>query len=257
MTIEYKKEGKIAYFTINRPEAMNAMNVQQLKELSQFLLDFRADDSVWVGILAGAGEKAFCAGADIREMLPYIQDRAVSREHDLPPTFFRELQIWKPLIAAVNGVALGGGLELVLACDLRIAAENARFGVPEVRLGVIPGWGGTQRLPRMIPYCKAAEVVLMGKPLDAQEALRIGLINKVVPQAQLMATAKEWANSVIECGPLAVRAAKEAMIRGQGMSLSDGLRLEQMLFTAMCQTQDFAEGRNAFLEKRKANFQAK
>ncbi len=187
MTIEYKKEGKIAYFTINRPEAMNAMNVQQLKELSQFLADFRADDSVWVGILTAVGEKAFCAGADIKEMLPFIQERVVSRDYDLPPTAFREMQVWKPMIAAVNGMALGGGLELVLTCDIRIAAENARFGVPEVRLGVIPGWGGTQRLPRMIPWCKAAELVLMA--LDRLDPPGLAAVLDIDPETSVPASA--------------------------------------------------------------------
>ncbi len=257
MTIEYKKEGKIGYFTINRPEAMNAFNLEQLKELSRFLADFRADDSVWVGIISAVGEKAFCAGADIKEMLPFMRERLATREWDIPPTFFREMQIWKPLIAAVNGLALGGGLEVVLACDIRIASENARFGLPEVKLGLMPGWGGTQRVTRMIPWCKAAELLLTGKAMDAQEAYRIGLVNKVVPQAQLMATAKEWANTILECGPLAVRAAKEAMTRGMNVSLQEGLRLEAILEFAMNETQDFAEGRNAFIEKRKAVFKAK
>ena len=167
------------------------------------------------------------------------------------------LEIWKPLIAAINGFALGGGLEIVLSCDIRIAAETATFGTPEITIGIIPGWGGTQRLPRMIPWCKAAEILLMGKPIDAQEAYRIGLVNKVVPQDKVMSTAKEWAEVICQAGPLGVRAAKEAMIRGSGMTLEDGLRLEYSLFDYLLGTEDFTEGTTAFVEKRKPDYKAK
>jgi enoyl-CoA hydratase/carnithine racemase len=165
--------------------------------------------------------------------------------------------MWKPLIAAVNGLALGGGLEIVLACDIRIASEKARFGTPEVTLGLIPGWGGTQRLPRMLPWCKAAELLLMGRPIDAQEACRIGLVNKVVPPEQVMPTAKEWAEVICQAGPLAVRAAKEAMIKGSGMPFEDGLQLESSLFNRIMDTEDYAEGIAAFNEKRRPVYKAK
>jgi enoyl-CoA hydratase len=154
-------------------------------------------------------------------------------------------------------LALGGGLEIVLACDIRIASEKARFGTPEVTLGLIPGWGGTQRLPRMLPWCKAAELLLMGRPIDAQEAYRIGLVNKVVPQEQVMPTAKEWAEVICQAGPLAVRAAKEAMIRGSSMTLEDGLQLESSLFNRIMGTEDYAEGVAAFNEKRRPVYKAK
>ena len=169
----------------------------------------------------------------------------------------RGLELWKPLIAAVNGLALGGGLEIALACDLRIASEGARFGLPEVTLGLIPGWGGTQRLPRVVPWCKAAEILLMGRPIDAQEAYRIGLVNKVVPPEAVMPTAKEWANTICQAGPLAVRAAKEAMVRGSSMSLEEGLRLESSLVAYLFSTEDFTEGTTAFAEKRKPAYKAK
>ena len=148
-------------------------------------------------------------------------------------------------------------MEIVLACDIRIAAENARMGTPEVGLGIIPGWGGTQRMPRMIPWCKAAEIVITGTPIDAQEAYRIGLVNKVVPLDQLMTTAREWAEIICQKGPLAVRAAKEAMIRGTSMPLEDGLRLEKSLFSNLLSTEDFIEGTTAFVEKRKPEYKAK
>ena len=161
------------------------------------------------------------------------------------------------MIAAVNGAALGGGLEIALACDLRIASENATFGVPEVTLGLIPGWGGTQRLPRVIPLAKAAELLLTGRPIGAQEAYRIGLVNKVVPLAELMPTAKQMAGMLCRPAPLAVRATKQAMIQGMSLSLGDGLELEKNLNDFLVTTQDFDEGCEAFIEKRKAIFKAK
>jgi enoyl-CoA hydratase/carnithine racemase len=256
MAIDYKKEGRIAIFTINRPEAMNAMNIETLREFREAIIDFRDDPELWVGIVTGAGEKAFCGGADIKDTLPFMQKH--SRDAwSFPPSIMRGLELWKPLIAAINGMALGGGLEIALACDLRIAAENARLGTPEVALGLIPGWGGTQRLPRAIPRCKAAELLLMGKPIDAQEAYRIGLVNKVVPQAEVLSTAIEWAKVICQAGPLAVRAAKEAMLRGCDMTLEEGLRLENSLVAYVLATEDFAEGTKAFVEKRKPNYKAK
>ena len=256
MAVDYEKEGRVAIFTINRPEAINALNIEVARELHQAMSEFRDDSELWVGIVTGAGDKAFCGGADIKTTLPFMKEH--SRDPwAFPPTIMRGFELWKPLIAAINGMALGGGLELALACDIRIASENARLGTPEVNLGLIPGWGGTQRLPRMVPWCKAAEIVLMGKLIDAQEAYRIGLVNKVVPQAEVMATAKEWAEAICQVGPLAVRAAKEAMLRGCDMTLEDGLRLENSLVDYVMGTEDFAEGTKAFVEKRKPEYKAK
>ncbi len=256
MAIDYEKEGRIAVFTINRPQALNAMNMEAVRELYETMVDFRADPDLWVGIITGSGEKAFCAGADIKDTLLFMKEHAGS-PWEFPATPWRGLDLQKPLIAAINGLALGGGLEIALSCDIRIAAENARLGAPEVTLGIMPGWGGTQRLPRFIPWCKAAEMIFMGKPIDAQEAYRIGLVNKVVPPAELMSTAKEWAEVICQAGPLAVRAAKEAMIRGYSMSLEDGLRLESSLFGYLLETEDFSEGAKAFVEKRKPTYKAK
>jgi len=256
MAVNYEKSGKIAIFTINRPEAMNALNVETMQELRDAMMDFRDDPELWAGIVTGAGEKAFCGGADIKNTLPFMKEH--SRDvWSFPVSIMRGLEMWKPLVAAINGMALGGGLELALACDIRIAAETARLGTPEVTLGLIPGWGGTQRLPRAIPWCKAAELLLMGKLMDAQEAYRIGLVNKVVPQAEVMATAKEWAEAICKAAPLAVRAAKEAMLRGSAMTLEEGLRLESALTAYVMATEDFAEGTGAFVEKRKPNYKAK
>ncbi|MFC1934917.1 enoyl-CoA hydratase/isomerase family protein [Chloroflexota bacterium] len=257
MVIDYKKEGRIAIITINRPDAMNAVNVETLRKLAETMADFRDDPELWVGIVTGAGEKSFSAGADIKDMLPFIRETLPEKPWAVPANPMRGMELWKPLIAAVNGLALGGGLELALACDIRIASEKARFGTPEISLGLIPGWGGTQRLPRMIPWCKAAELLLTGKPIDAQEAYRIGLINKVVPHEELMSTARAWADTICQAGPLAVRAAKEAMVRGSSLPLEDGLRLENALSGYLTKTKDFLEGTSAFVEKRKPEYKAK
>jgi len=254
--LDYTKEGKIATFTINRPDSMNALNLQVVKEWHEAMIDFRDDDDLWVGIITGAGDKAFCAGADIKELLPFLAENG----HKLwafPTTHTRLMDMWKPLIAAINGFCLGGGLEIALGCDIRIAGEKARIGVPEVTLGLIPGDGGTQRLPRVVPRCKAAEMLLMGKMFDAQEAYRIGLVNTVVPPEEVMPTAKEWAETICKAGPLAVRAAKQAMVRGCEMSLEDGLRLEFMLNAYITSTEDFKEGTTAFAEKRKPVYKGK
>jgi len=236
--INYAREGHIATFTLDRPQAMNSMNVEGLRELSKALIQFRDDPEAWVGIITGSGEKAFCGGADIKDTLPFMKDHR-NDSWNFPPEHFRGLELWKPLIAAINGLALGGGLEIALACDLRIAADNAKLGAPEVTLGLIPGWGATQRLPRTIPWCKAAELMFLGKPFAAQEASRVGLVNKVVPLAALMP------------------AAKEAMIKGTSLPLDDGLALESALFGYLLGTEDYKEAGAAFAEKRKPVFKGK
>jgi len=256
MAIDYVKEGNIAIFTINRPEAMNSINVEVIKELHDTMISFRDDPDMWVGIITGAGEKAFSAGADIKDMLPYLKSIR-GRQWEFPTTPFRGMELYKPLIAAINGMALGGGLEIALSCDIRIAAENSRFGSPEVNLGLIPGWGATQRLPRVMPWAKAAEILLTGKPIDTQEAYLMGLVNKVVPQDKVMSTAMEMARVICQASPLGVRAAKEAMIRGYSLSLEEGLRLESSLFNYLLGTEDFEEGTAAFTERRKPDFKAK
>lgn len=255
MALLYNKEGKIATFTINRPEALNALNTETFKELSDALIDFMKDDALWVGILTGAGEKAFCAGADIKEIVPKLREYK-----GIPwaePPLYRGIKLWKPMVAAVNGHALGGGLELVLLCDIRIAAENATFGVPEVTLGLIPAWGGTQRLPRAIPQAVAAEMLMTGRSINAQEAHRIGLVNKVVPQADLISMAKQMADMLCKPGPLAVRAAKKAMYDGLSVSLERGMEIEKEMTDLVVGTEDFNEGTKAFIEKRKPEWKAR
>lgn len=254
--IEFKKEGKTAIITINRPEALGALTLKGHEELRDALIALRDDDSLLAGILTGTGEKAFCSGVDIKDMLPFIKGTA-----DKPwlqiETLMRGMDIWKPIIAAINGLALGGGLEMALGCDIRVASENARFGLPEVKVGMFPGGGGTQRLPRIIPPNIAAEMIFTGRMLDSQEALNIGLINRVVPLDDLMKTAMEISGRICEAGPLAVRTAKEAMIRGMSLGLEEGLRLETTLTPRVVYSRDFEEGIKAFKEKRKPEFKGK
>ena len=256
MAVDYKVDGRIATITLNRPEAYNSIDVRTLKELRDALVAFRDNEEVWVGILTGAGEKAFCSGADITEMLPFLKANT-SKPWEIPETPLRAMELYKPIIGAINGIALGGGLEIALICDIRIAAEHARFGCPEVNLGLMPGWGATQRLTRIIPRAKAAEMVFTGKAITAQEAYRIGLVNEVVPKTELMAKAQKWAEDLSQVSPLALRAAKEAMIRGYSIPLDDGIKLESALFNYLLGTEDFIEGRDAFLNKRKPQFKGK
>jgi enoyl-CoA hydratase/carnithine racemase len=253
MTVGIERDDKVAIITINRPRAFNSLDLTTFQEFHDRLLEFRNDPTLLVGIITGAGNRAFSIGADIKEMLPYLKE-VRKGPGALPPSIMRGLRIWKPLVAAINGLALGGGLEIALACDIRIASEKARFGTPEVTLGLIPGWGGTQRLPRMLPWCKAAELLLSGSLIDAGEAYRIGLVNQVVPAEQVLPVAKEWAATICQAAPLAVRAAKEAMIKGYEMSLDDGLELENELESQVCGTRDFAEGLAARAERRKPDY---
>ena len=193
----------------------------------------------------------------VQKALQYYWKKTTHKKWQRPMGLMRGLALWKPLIAACNGLTLGGGLEISLACDMIIASDNAKFGLPEVKVGVCPGGGGTQRLPRTIPVRLAAEMLFTGKTIDAEEAYRIGLVNKVVPQDQLMSAANEMAKTICDAGPLAVRAAKECMIRGLNMSLEEGLRLEDDFTTSIMATEDFEEGITAFAEKRKPTYKAK
>ncbi len=255
MSVDYIKEGKIAVFILNRPEALNAIDPQTATELNSALDEFKVDGDLMVGIITGAGNKAFSVGADIETMLPRLRQLRGQNTSQLSLT--EALSSWKPMIAAINGAALGGGLEIALACDLRIASENAIFGMPEVSLGLIPGWGGTQRLPRIIPLVKAAELLLTGKPISAAEAYRIGLVNKVVPPSELMPAARAMAETICRRAPLAIRAAKQAMVQGIDVSLPEGLKLERELNDFLVSTEDFEEGRRANLEKRQPVFKRK
>src|SRR6266852_123034 len=259
-TVLYEQSGRVATITINRPDAMNALDAETNQALSEAWTRFRDDGQAWVAILTGAGEKSFSAGADLKRLIPASYGRGVERRgHESPGLggITRGLEIWKPMIAAINGHCLAGGLEQALACDLRLASPNATFGLTEVRWAIMPGAGGTQRLPRAMPLAKALEMILMAKTLTAEEALRYGLVNAVVPLPELLSTARQWAAKICECGPLAVRAAKEAVLRGLSLPLPDGLRLEAFLSGTLRGTEDAVEGPKAFAEKRKPDFKAR
>jgi len=252
MPVLYEKEGKIVTIVLNRPEMLNRIDAETYQALSGALMDFRDDPEVWVAIITGAGE-AFSTGADHEKLLRPWADKSFQ----VPPMITRGLDIWKPLIAAINGPARGGGVEIALACDIRIAAENAYLQLPEVGRGLIPGWGGTQRLPRMVSPAIAAEMIFLGTPISAEEAYRFGLINKVVPLAQLLPTAKELAAKICEKSPLGIQRAKEAMIRGRNMAQEDGLRLELAFFEEMLQSEDYKEGLRALAEERKPEYKGR
>jgi enoyl-CoA hydratase/carnithine racemase len=248
--IEYTKEGRIAIIRINRPQKLGILDVECMRDLTDVLIDFRDDDALWVGIVTGTGEKVFSAGVDIKDFLGLIR-RTADHKWRRPTAIMRGLVINKPLIAACNGLTVGGGLEIALACDIMIAAENARFALPEVKVGLPPGGGGAIRLPRTIPRRLAAEMLFTGKTIDASEAYRTGLANKVVPLDQLMIEARKMAEVICENSPLAVRYAKELMMRGKDLPLEEALRLEDDFQTLIMRTKDFEEGLNAFKEKRK------
>ncbi len=250
MTIDFTTQGNVAIITLNRPEAYNALDLESLKALSDAVTSFESDSSLRVAIITGAGTKAFCAGADIDETLPYMKEHGTK---SISPTIMRGMTVTKPLIAAINGLALGGGLELALACDIRIAAASAKMGLSEVGLGLIPGWGGTQRLPRLIGYGRAAEMIFTGRAIGADEAERIGLVNKVVPDGELIVAALEIARTIAEKSPVAIRLAKEAMIQGQDLPLDQALDLEAALEDAALNTPGFEEGIRTYREKRRAH----
>jgi (E)-benzylidenesuccinyl-CoA hydratase len=260
MPILYAQQDRVVTITINRPEAMNAIDPETHGGLIDAWIRFREDPEAWVAILTGAGEKAFSAGADLKKLIPQaFAGPGRGRGHNDYGLggITRGLEIWKPMIAAVNGHALAGGLELALACDLRIAAEHATFGLTETRWAIMPGAGGTQRLPRNVPLARAMELILLAEPIRADEAHRIGLVNRVVPLAELMPTARRWAETLCERGPLALRAAKEAVVRGLSLPLPDGLRLEAFLSGTLRGTEDAVEGPKAFAEKRKPVFKGR
>ncbi len=260
MAILYEKRGRVAYITINRPEARNAVDPETLQELSEAWIDFRDDDNLWIGVLTGAGNQSFSAGADLKTLIPRLTGAIPGRGETIQGGFggiTRGFECWKPMIAAINGHCFAGGFEMMLACDLRIASENAVFGLTEVSWGIIPAAGGTQRLPRSIPLAKAMEMIMTARRISAQEAFELGLINKVVPQAELMEEVERWITTLLERGPLALRAAKQAILQGLNMTLDEGMQLEQRLMAGLLKTEDAREGPLAFAQKRKPEFKAR
>ncbi len=255
--IKFETKNQIAYVTIDRPKVLNALNMATMQELKEAFAAIKEDPEVRVVILTGAGEKSFVAGADISELGQQTPVSAKEYTHRGQAVVDAIENLGKPVIACVNGFALGGGCELAMACTMRIASDNAKLGQPEVKLGLIPGYGGTQRLPRLVGKGLAMQQILTGEMISAQEAHRIGLVNEVVPQAELIARAEAIAAKIIANSPLAIQYAMEAVNRGSDMTLADGLFLEATLFAVCCATEDKNEGTRAFLEKRAAQFKGR
>lgn len=253
-TLKYEKKGPLGILTINRPQALNALNARVLEDISQCLLSMEGDREIRVLILTGAGEKAFVAGADIKE----LQDLSVSAARNFAERgqkLFRRLEILNvPVIAAVNGFALGGGFELALACDFIVASDQAQFGLPEVKLGIMPGFGGTQRLARAIGRNKARELTYTGEMLSANQALQLGLVTQVVPAGEALNAACEVGEKIAKKGPMGVAACKRAIDQGLNVDVDEGLIIERELFANLFESQDAKEGIAAFVEKRKPAF---
>jgi enoyl-CoA hydratase/carnithine racemase len=249
-----ERDGAVATITINRPKVLNALNTATIDELRRAILELKADGAIRVAILTGAGERSFVAGADINELA--VQTPTSGREHALAGQHVFDLieNMGKPVIAAINGFALGGGCELAMACTIRLAADTARFGQPEIALGLIPGYAGTQRLPRLVGKGRAMEMILTGAPVSADEAYRIGLVNRVVPAADLIAEAKKLAAQLASSAPIAMRYIINAVNKGVEMAFAEACQYEATLFGLVASTDDMREGTKAFLDKRKPTF---
>ena len=252
--VQVERDGYLAVVTVNRPSKLNALDDLTIAELGCAVVGLERDDSVGAIVLTGAGDKAFVAGADISVLAEQgVLDGKENARRGQELTLRIE-NCRKPVLAAINGFALGGGLELALACDVRFASDNAKVGLPEVSLGIIPGYGGTQRLPRLVGSGVALQLILQGDPVDAQEALRIGLVNGVFAQSELLDEVKKVAARMVSRGPQALALAKQAVRRGAHLSIQDGLELEADLFGIISSTEEMKEGMGAFLEKRKPSW---
>jgi len=255
--LKIDRDGSVAVITVDRPKVLNALNTQTLDELRRAILALKHDDSVRAVVMTGAGEKSFIAGADINELA--VQTPAGGREHAIRGQHVLDLieHMGKPVIAAINGYALGGGCELAMACTIRIAADTAKLGQPEINLGIIPGYAGTQRLSRIVGRGRALELLLTGDQITAQEAYRLGLVNRVVPAAELLAEAKKLAATLAVKAPLAVRFILEGVHKGLEMPFPQAQIFEATLFGLVASTDDMKEGTKAFLEKRKPEFKGR
>jgi enoyl-CoA hydratase len=255
--IRLETRDRIAYVTIDRTKVLNALNMATMSELRTAFTQLKEDRSVRVVILTGAGEKSFVAGADIRELQKNNPVEAKEYTHRGQAVLELIENLGKPVIACINGFALGGGCEIAMACTMRLASENAKLGQPEVKLGIIPGYGGTQRLPRLVGKGIAQQILLTCEMISAQEAHRIGLVNEVVAASEMIPRAEAIAQKIIANAPLAVQFAMEAVNKGMEMSLAEGLYLEATLFAVCCATEDKKEGTTAFLVKRQSQFKGK
>ena len=256
MGVEFKVENHIAYITLNRPEAMNSLDPEALEQLKQIWTEVRTNRDIWVSILTGAGEKAFCTGTDMKKAPPPTECMASAYLNDGIP-IIPYMKMWKPLIAAINGFAVGGGLEMALACDLRIASETAQFGLTEVKVASLAGLNGTQCLPRAVPHAVAMKMLLTGERIDAKEALRVGLVSDVVAPDKLMELADQFAKKIASNAPLSVKAAKQAAVLGMDMPLEHGIQMAHLLWGVLRDTEDRKEGFTAFAEKRAPKWQGK
>jgi enoyl-CoA hydratase len=252
-----EKKNAIAYVTVNRPKVLNALNMATMEELRAAFHDIKKDAAIRAVIFTGAGDKAFIAGADIGELAKHDAVSGKEYTHRGQSVLNLIENLGKPVIACINGFALGGGCEIAMACTMRIASENAKLGQPEVKLGIIPGYGGSQRLPRLVGKGLAMQMVLAGEMISAQEAYRIGLVNEVTSSAELIPRAEAIATKIAANAPLAVQYAMEAVNKGMEMTLAEGLFLEATLFGVCCATEDKKEGTTAFLEKRAAQFKGR
>jgi enoyl-CoA hydratase len=256
-TLLFEIKDRVAIVTINRPDKLNALNDQVVEEIGDAAERIATDRGIAGAIITGAGQKAFVAGADIGDLAKQGPFDGKARAQRGQAVLRRLETCGKPVIAAINGYALGGGCELAMACHLRVAADHAKFGQPEVKLGIAPGYGGTQRLPRLVGKGVALQLILTGETLDAQDAYRIGLVNKVVPAASLLAESEKLLRGILAMGPLAVRLAMEAVDQGLEMTLDEGLLLEANHFGLLAATHDMKEGLTAFLEKRQPKFEGR
>jgi len=267
MALIYEKKGPIAYITLNRPEAQNAFDPETVVEIVEAWKDYLEDDTLRCAILTGTGDEVFSSGADLKRLIPLITgarqpeteaDKIVQKDpYITQKAFLRNSKIYKPIIAAINGTAIAGGFEILYSTDIRIAAEGAMFGLQEAKWSIVPMMGSTVKLPRQIPYAKAMEIMLTGELFDAQEALQLGFINKVVPKGQVMAEAERYADIIVKNGPLAIKAIKQGVLEGIGLPLKDGLAKELEYGIPVFLSEDAKEGPRAFKEKREPQFKGK
>ena len=264
--LTFEKRGHIAVITLNRPEVRNAINPEMMVRLAEAWLEYDRDDELRVAIVTGAGDKAFCAGADLRRLIPLLTgarepedewDHKLRSDPSLGRTALLRHPLYKPVISAINGHCLAAGTELIQGTDIRIAAEHATFGLTEVKRGIVPAGGGLTRMPRQVPYARAMEFLLVGDSIPAEEARYIGFVNYVVPQSELMAKAEEFAVKIAQNGPLAVRKAKEAVVRGAGLPPEDSERIDNEIIAQVMRSEDAREGPRAYIEKRPPQYKGR
>jgi enoyl-CoA hydratase len=267
MALIYEKKDGIAYITLNRPEAQNSFDPETVVDIVEAWKDYRDDDSLRCAILTGTGNEVFSSGADLKRLIPLITgvrppeteaDKKVQADPYMTQNaFLRNFKLYKPVVAAINGTAIAGGMEILYATDIRIAVEGAKFGLQEVKWSIVPLMGSTVKLPRQIPYAKAMEIMLTGELIDAEEALKLGFINKIVPKGQALAEAERYAKIIVKNGPLAVKAVKQSALEGIGLPLKEGLAKELEIGIPVFLSEDAKEGPRAFKEKREPSFKGK